>query len=58
MIAVYKCRNGYSPDIMNGILNLRKNVWNLRHFRIFQTENSRSLKYGLDVFPYRVSQLW
>ena len=25
---------------------------------IFQTENPCSLKYGLDVIPYRASQLW
>ena len=24
----------------------------------FQTENPRSLKYGLDAIPYRASQLW
>ena len=25
---------------------------------IFRTENPRSLKYGLDLIPYRASQLW
>lgn len=58
MITVYKYRNGYSPEIMNGILNLKRNVCNLGYFHIFQTENSRSLKFGLNTFPYRVSQLW
>ena len=58
MIEVYKELNGYSSDIMNDIFKLRKNTYNLRNFHIFQNENPRSLKYGLDVFPYRTSQLW
>ena len=41
MIKVY----GHSPDIMNDIFKLRENMYkNLRNFRIFQTENPRSLK--------------
>ena len=45
-------------DIMNDIFKLRENTYNLRNFHIFQTENPRSLKYGLDAIPYRASQLW
>ena len=41
MIKVY----GHSPDIMNDIFKLRENMYkNLRNFRIFKTENPRSLK--------------
>ena len=58
MIEVYKELNRYSPDIMNDIFKLRKNTYNLQNFHIFQTENPRSLKYGLDAIPYRASQLW
>ena len=58
MIEVYKYLKGHSPDIMNDIFKLRKNEYNLRNFHIFQTENPRSLKYGLDAIPYRASQLW
>ena len=58
MIEVYKYLNGHSPDIMNDIFKLRENTYNLRNFHIFQTENPRSLKYGLDAIPYRSSQLW
>ena len=58
MIEVYKHLNGHSPDIMNDILRLRENMYNLRNFCIFQTENPRPLKYGLDAIPYRASQLW
>ena len=43
---------------MYDIFKLRENMYNLRNFHIFQIENPRSLKYGLDVCPYRASQLW
>ena len=33
-------------------------MYNLQNFHIFQTENPRSLKYGVDVIPYRASQFW
>ena len=58
MIEAYNYLNGHSPDIMDDIFKLRKNMYNLRNFHIFQTENPRSLKSGLDAIPYRVSQLW
>ena len=53
-----KYLNGLSPNIMNDIFRLRENTYNLRNFHFFQTENPRSLKYGLDAIPYRASQLW
>ena len=33
-------------------------MYNLRNFHIFETENPRSLKYGLHAIPHRSSQLW
>ena len=33
-------------------------MYNLVNFHIFQIENPRSLKYGLDAIPYRASQIW
>ena len=57
MIEIYKYLNGRSPEIMNDIFKLRENMYSLRNFHIFQTEKPRSLKYGLDAIPYRVSQL-
>ena len=58
MIEVYKYLNGHSPDIMNDIFKLRENMYNLRNFQTFQTENPHSVKYVLDATPYRASQLW
>ena len=43
---------------MNDIFKLRENMYNLVNFHIFQIENPRSLKYGLDTIPYGASQLW
>ena len=37
---------------------VRENMYHLRNFHIFQTENPISLKYGLDAIPYCASQLW
>ena len=58
MVEVYKYLNGNSPDILNDIFKLREKMYNLRNFHFLQTENPRSLKYGLDAIPYRASQLW
>ena len=58
MIEVYEQLNGHSPDLMNDIFKLRENRYNLRNFHIFQTENPRSLIYGLDAIPYHASLLW
>ena len=58
MTEVYKYLNGHSSDIMNDIFKLRENTYNrFGNFHIFQTENPRSLKYGLDAIPCRASQL-
>ena len=43
---------------MNEIFQLRENIYNFQNFQIFQTENPRSLKYGIDAIPYCASQLW
>ena len=58
MIEVYKYLNGHSADIVSDIFKLKENTYNLWNFHIFLTENTRSLKYGLDAIPYRASQLW
>ena len=58
MIEVYKCLNGLSPDIMSDIFKLRENTYNLRNFHIFESQNPRTKKFGLDSIAYRASQLW
>ena len=54
MIEVYKYLNDLSPDIMS----VRENTYNLRNFHIFESQNPRTKKFGLDSIAYRASQLW
>ena len=42
---------------MCDIFKLRENMCNLQNLHIFQTDNPRSLKYGLNAIPYCASQL-
>ena len=58
MIEVYKYLNGLLPDIMSDIFKLRENTYNLRNFHIFESQNPRTKKFGLDSIAYRASQLW
>ena len=58
MIKVYKCLNGLSADIMNDIFKLRETSYNLRNFHIFESQNSRTKKFGLGSIAYKASQLW
>ena len=58
IIEVYKYLNGLSPDIMSDIFKLRENTYNLRNFHIFESQNPRTKKFGLDSIAYRASQLW
>ena len=58
MIEVYKYLNGLSPDIMSDIFKLRENTYNLRTFHIFESQNPKTKKFGLDSIAYRASQLW
>ena len=58
LIEVYKYLNGLSLDIASGIFRLRENTYNLRNFHIFESQNLRTKKFGLDNIAYRASQLW
>ena len=56
MIEVYKYLNGLCPEIMSGIFKLRENTNNLRNFHIFESQNSRTKKFGRDNIVYTASQ--
>ena len=58
MTEAYKYLNGLSLEIMNDIFKLRENTYNLRNFHIFESQNPRIKKFGLDNIAYRASQLW
>ena len=46
------------PDIMSDIFKLRENTYSLRNFHIFESQNPRTKKFGLDSIAYGTSQLW
>ena len=54
---VYVFLNGSSPDIMNDVLQLRKNTCNLRNFLACANDVSRS-NCMLNSIIYRANQLW
>ena len=58
MIKVYKYLYGLYPDIMNSILKLRQNTYNLRHFQSFECQDPKAKRFGFDSIAYRASQLW
>ena len=58
MTEVYKHLNGLSPAIMRDVFKLRENTYDLRNFHIFESQNHRTKKFGLDSTAYRASQLW
>ena len=58
MTEVYKYLNDLSPDIMSDIFKRRENTYNLRNFHIFESQNPRTKKFGLDSIADRASQLW
>ena len=58
MIEVYKYLNDLSPDIMSDIFKLRENTYNMRNSQIFESQNTRTKKFGLDRIANRASQLW
>ena len=58
VIEVYKYLNDLSPDIISDIFKVRESTYNLRNFHIFESQNPRTKKFGLDSIAYRASQLW
>ena len=46
-----------SPDIMNTILKLTQNTYNLKNFHTFESQNPRTKKFGLDRIAYKAIQL-
>ena len=58
LIEVYTNLNGLSPDILNTIIKLRQNIYNLRNFHALESQNPRTKTFGLDSIAYRASQLW
>ena len=58
LIEAYKYLSDLSLAIMNTIFKLRQNIYNLRNFHAFESQNPRTKKLGLDSIAYRAGQLW
>ena len=48
MTEVYKYLNGPSPDTISDIFKLKENTNNLSNLHIFESQNPRTKKFGLD----------
>ena len=58
MIDVYKYLQMLSLELMSDIFTLWKNPYNIRNIRIFDSENPRSVRFGVDATAVCASQLW
>ena len=58
MIEVYKYLHGLSPELMTVIFTLRRNHYIIRNIRLFDSENPRSVRFGVDAIAFRASQFW
>ena len=57
MDVLYKTFYWY-PDIMSEIFKPRESTYNRINIYIFESQNPRTKKFGLDSTAYRASQLW
>ena len=55
-IEVYIYLNGLLLDIMNTIFKLRQNIYNLRNFHTFESQNPRIKKFDLVSIAYTAIQ--
>ena len=58
MIEVYKYLLELPPELMTDILTLWKNPYNIRNIHLFNSENPRSVRFGVDTIAFSASQLW
>ena len=58
MTEVFKIKNGLAPPIMDSALRKRENIYNIRNFQEFETEQKRTVNYGIESFSYRSPQIW
>ena len=58
MKEVYNFENNLSPLLIDGMFQVRKINYNLRHFQKFVNTKKNSVKMGLETITYRAPQLW
>ena len=58
-IEIFKLKNGYAPDILQEIFELREPPYNLRDKRKhFWKKKIRTTKYGLQSIKYLAPKIW
>ena len=49
---MHKMLNGLSPDIMQGIIEIKSNYYNTRNAPAFSSRNTKTVRYGLQTISY------
>ena len=57
-IEIYKIINDLSPSFMKKLFPFTTNEYNLRHDRLFKTENIRTVHYGIETISYWGPKIW
>ena len=57
-IEMYKVKNNLSPSFMKTIFPLSNNPYHLRNRQIYETENIRTVSYGIETISYRGPKTW
>ena len=57
-IEMYKVLNDLSPRFMKKLFPFSTNNYNLRHKKIFKTENIRTVHYGIETISYWGPKIW
>ena len=55
---MYKILNGLSPDIMQGIFEIKSNYYNTRNAPTFSSKNIKTVRYGLQTVSFMAPKIW
>ena len=55
---MHKMLNGLSPDIMQGIIEIKSNYYNTRNAPAFSSRNTKTVRYGLQTISYMAPKIW
>ena len=55
---MYKILNGFSPDIMQDIFEIKRNYYNTRNVPAFSSRNIKTVRYGLQTISYMAPKIW
>ena len=58
MKEIYKFENNLSPLLIDDLFQVRKIIYNPRHFQKFENTKKNSVEVSLETITYRAPQLW